>query len=275
MPSNHTKIYKGKNFIKKGLPPNQQKIITFDLDETLGAFGEMYILWTALKPTSTNSYIIFRELMTLYPECLRPGIIPILEYLSYKKQTGQCSYIFLYTNNQCSPIWVDLILNYFDEKLQTKHLFDKAVKAFKINDQIVEPLRTSHHKIYSDLIRCTMIPKQSELCFIDNTYHRKMENERVYYIQPKSYEHGLSSEEMMNRILNKWTVSPLPIGFEKELREMFSPPVKKNIRAHIDAIIVSQKIMYHLKEYFLLSTKKPKTKKISFGLGRFTRKQRG
>jgi hypothetical protein len=37
---------------------------------------------------------------------------------------------------------------------------------------------------------------------------------------------------------------------------------------------VSQKIMYHLKEYFLLSTKQPKTKKISWTLGRFTRKKR-
>jgi hypothetical protein len=39
-------------------------------------------------------------------------------------------------------------------------------------------------------------------------------------------------------------------------------------------LLVSQKIMYHLKEYFLLSTKQPKTKKISWTLGRFTRKKR-
>jgi len=266
-------IYKGKIFTKKGLDPGQQKIIIFDLDETLGAFGEMYILWQLLEPTPINSDIIFRELMKIYPEFLRPGIFPILEYLAYKKQTGQCSHIFLYTNNQCSPLWIDLILQYFDNQLQTSNLFDKAVKAFKINNEIIEPLRTSHQKIYSDLIRCTMIPKYSELCFIDNTYHRKMEHDRVYYIQPKSYQHGLSTEEIIDRVLKRWVVTPFPIGFEERLREMFSRDVKKNNYSRHEAITVSQKIMYHLKEYFLLSTKKPKTKKIVFGLGRFTRKR--
>lgn len=273
MSNKHTRIYKGKIFTKKGLESGDKKIITFDLDETLGAFGEMYILWQLLGPTPINSSSIFRELMKIYPEFLRPGIIPILEYLEYKKRIGQCSHIFLYTNNQCSPIWIDLILKYFDEELETINLFDKAVKAFKINNEIIEPLRTSHQKIYSDLIRCTMIPKQSELCFIDNTYHKKMEHDRVYYIQPKSYEHGLSAEEIVDRVVKKWTITQFPPGFEKGLREMFSTYVKKSKYSGDEAIIVSQKIMYHLKEYFLLSTKKPKTKKISFGLGRFTRKR--
>ena len=273
MPNKHIRIYKGKIFTKKSVTPCEQKIITFDLDETLGAFGEIYLLWQSLGPTPTNSANIFRELMKIYPEVLRPGIFPILEYLAYKKRTGQCSHIFLYTNNQCSPPWIDLILKYFDDQLQTSNLFDKAVKAFKINNEIIEQLRTSHQKIYSDLIRCTMIPKQSELCFIDNTYHRKMEHDRVYYIQPKSYEHGLSADEIVDRLVKKWTITPLPIGFEEELRNMFSTYVKKNNHSGDEAIIVSQKIMYHLKEYFLLSTKKPKTKKISFGLGRFTRKR--
>ena len=118
-----------------------------------------------------------------------------------------------------------------------------------------------------------MIPKQSELCFIDNTYHKKMEHDRVYYIQPKSYEHGLSAEEIVDRVVKKWTITPFPPGFEKGLREMFSTYVKKSKYSGDEAITVSQKIMYHLKEYFLLSMKKPKTKKISFGLGRFTRKR--
>jgi len=268
-----TKIHKGKSFTKtKYAPMRGQKVITFDLDETLGAFGELYLIWLALNPT-TNVQMVFRELLDLYPEFLRPGIFPILEYLLYKKKTGECSHIFLYTNNQCSPPWVDYILTYFDERLNTVNLFDKAVKAFKINNQIVEPLRTSHSKSYSDLIRCTLIPKNSELCFIDNTYHPKMDHDRVYYIKPKTYEHGLSSKEIIDRFLSKWTVTPLPVGFEQELRSFFAKN-EPNKSSQRDAILVSQKIMYHLKEYFLLSTKKPKTKKISFGLGRFTRKSK-
>lgn len=269
------KVYKGRIFTKMRMPKFQdphKKVIVLDLDETLGAFGELYVLWQSLEIDHiTDKQSIFRELLDTFPEFLRPGIFSILEYLLYKKQQG--SSIFLYTNNQCSPPWVDLILTYFDERLETSNLFDKAVKAFKINDQIIEPLRTGHSKIYSDLIRCTMLPRNSEMCFIDNTYHRKMVHDKVYYIQPKSYQHGLSGKEIVDRFMKKWTLTPLPMGFEENIRETFLRFVPNDSHSKADAIRVSQKIMYHLKEYFLLSTKKPKTKKISFGLGRFTRKK--
>jgi hypothetical protein len=275
-------IYKGKTFTKMKQVSSQgshisRKVIVFDLDETLGAFGEMFLLWSAIEPYMgfMDKKMVFHELLELYPEFLRPGVLSILEFLNYKKKAGLCSSIFLYTNNQCPKEWVDLILEYFEERLKAPGLFDKVVYAFKINNKIVEPLRTSHSKIYSDLIRCTLMPKNSELCFIDNTYHRKMDHDRVFYIQPKSYEHGLLPDDIINRFMRKWLIFPLPDQVEQSLRDWFS-----NIRGNKDgsvkeSLVVSQKIMYHLKEYFLLSTKMPKTKKISFGLGRFTRKKRG
>jgi len=276
-------IYKGKTFTKMkqqgsySSHNSSKKVIVFDLDETLGAFGEMFLMWSAIEPYMgfIDKKMIFRELLELYPEFLRPGVLSILEFLNYKKKAGVCSSIFLYTNNQCPKEWVDLILEYFEERLKCPDLFDKVVYAFKINNKIVEPLRTSHSKIYSDLIRCTLMPKNSELCFIDNTYHRKMDHDRVYYIQPKSYEHGLLPEEIITRFMRKWLIFPLPDEVEDSLREWFSHIRPNNGGSVQESLIVSQKIMYHLKEYFLLSTKMPKTKKISFGLGRFTRKKRG
>jgi hypothetical protein len=217
--------------------------------------------------------MIFRELLDLYPEFLRPGVLSILEFLIYKKKAGICSNIFLYTNNQCPKEWVDFILQYFEERLKCSGLFDKVVYAFKINNKIVETLRTSHSKIYSDLIRCTLMPKNSELCFIDNTYHKKMEHDRVYYIQPKSYEHGLSTDEIINRLMKKWLMFPLSTEVEYSLFDRFSNITVNKGGSLQESISVTQKIMYHLKEYFLLSTKIPKTKKISFGLGRFSRKK--
>lgn len=268
------KIFKGQAFIKTPQKAStSQKIIIFDLDETLGSFGDLYILWNTiypLIPLSIDSATVFRELLYIYPEFLRPGIIPILEFLNYKKLSGICSRVFLYTNNQCPPEWVHRILKFFDEKIP--NLFDQAIYAFKIGDQRIEPLRTRHSKTYSDLIRCTMMPRNSEMCFIDNSYHTKMVNERVYYIQPRSYEHGLSGEDIINRFLNKWTAFPLPIDCENKLRTncIFRKPTYFDS----SAAVVSQKIMYHLKEYFLLSTKVAKTKKIVWHLGRFTRKKR-
>jgi hypothetical protein len=94
-----------------------------------------------------------------------------------------------------------------------------------------------------------------------------MVNDRVYYIQPRSYEHGLTKQEILNRMRTKWVLFPLPESIE------FSDIVGSR-KITRDSIIVSQKIMYYLKEYFLLSTKVMKTKKFGWKLGKFTRKKR-
>lgn len=262
-------IHKGQGFVKT-IGKTSQKNIVFDLDETLGSFSDLYKIWIVLFPmiplaSNIDTITVFKELIQIFPEFLRPGIIPILEYLSYKKRVGLCSNVFLYTNNQCPPEWVYLILKYFDEEIP--NLFDKIICAFKIGDQRFELLRTTHSKTYNDLIRCTLLPKNSEFCFIDNSYHSKMVNDRVYYIQPRSYEHGLTKQEILNRILTKWVLFPLPESIE------FSDIIGSR-KITRDSIIVSQKIMYYLKEYFLLSTKVMKTKKFGWKLGKFTRKKR-
>ena len=272
-------IFKGSSFIKNSSKP-PAKIITFDLDETLGDFGDLCFIWHMIEshiPTFMTKIEAFQKLVELFPECIRPGIPSILEYLYQKKRAGLCSHVFLYTNNQRSREWVELVLEYFE--LKTPGLFDQAICAFKIQDQRIEPMRTTHSKTYSDLIRCTLLPKNAQICFVDNTYHPKMVHERVYYIQPRSYEHGLSREEIVRRI-SKWSIFPIPM----------TDPLDRIIDAFLDrkgienrlwkssptrnSLAVSQKIMYHLKEYFLLSTKQPKTKKIVWTLGRFTRKKR-
>jgi len=269
-------VYKGSSFAKNSSKP-PAKIITFDLDETLGDFGDLCFLWHMIEPyipTFMTKIEVFQKLMELFPECIRPGIPSILEYLYQKKKSGLCSHVFLYTNNQRSREWVELILEYFE--LNTPGLFDQAICAFKIQDQRIEPMRTTHSKTYSDLIRCTLLPKNAQICFVDNTYHPKMVNERVYYIQPRSYQHGLSREEIVRRIskLSEYISNP----FDEILRLFLD---RKHIENRLwkpsptrNSLAVSQKIMYYLKEYFLLSTKQPKTKKISWTLGRFTRKKR-
>jgi hypothetical protein len=272
-------VFKGSSFTKNSSKP-PAKIITFDLDETLGDFGDLCFIWHMIEshiPTFMTKIEAFQKLVELFPECIRPGIPSILEYLYQKKRAGLCSHVFLYTNNQRSREWVELVLEYFE--LKTPGLFDQAICAFKIQDQRIEPMRTTHSKTYSDLIRCTLLPKNAQICFVDNTYHPKMVHERVYYIQPRSYEHGLSREEIVRRI-SKWSIFPIPM----------TDPLDRIIDAFLDrkgienrlwkssptrnSLAVSQKIMYHLKEYFLLSTKQPKTKKIVWTLGRFTRKKR-
>ena len=248
MKEKYIKIFKGSPKSGKG------KTIAFDLDETLGSFGDLYLLWvgieTYIQSEDIDPDILFRELLDLYPEFLRHGIISILEYLLHKKRMGECSHVVLYTNNQCKEGWIDHILKYLGDKLG-EPIFDKTVCAFKINKKITNQLRTSNNKSYADLI-----------------YYEDMVHDRVYYIQPRSYQHSLSTDEIIDRFISKWGLFSIPSNFESTLYEWFlmNNAVQNgdmNENNILIDITVSQKIMYYLKEYFLLATRSPKTKKIA------------
>ena len=279
---NDITIYKG-SFVKKKSHINP-KVITFDLDETLGSFGELYVLWKGVSTLfpSHRQDVLFEKILDLYPEFLRTGILNILSYLYTKKISGECAKVFLYTNNQCygsyNSKWVSYIISYIHKKIcsQKMVLFDKIICAFKINNQIIEPLRTTHNKTYNDFIRCTLLPRTAEICFIDNTYFSKMATNRVYYIQPRSYSHILSHDDIAGRFMKNYSSFGLPYNSYQNIYDWFS---NNNLGSQIfekrkEDVAVSKKIMYHLKEFFLMSTKSKRTKKISLRLGNFTRKVR-
>ena len=63
------------------------KIVVFDMDETLGYFIELGMFWDALsgfiKKENLNILInqkLFNSVLDLFPEFLRPNIINILDY---------------------------------------------------------------------------------------------------------------------------------------------------------------------------------------------------
>lgn len=276
----YIKIYKGKLFAKANdnIQNRPSKVIVLDLDETIGSFNELFILWKWILSKEyvfeNGEQMFFNDLLDLYPEFLRYGILNILEYLYYKKSIDDCSKIYLYTNNQCSPNakWINIIIKYLEFRLGINDLFDQMICSFKIDNRIVELKRTTQQKTYSDLIKCTLLPKTTEICFIDNSYYQKMMNDRVYYIQPKSYFHSLNVGEIIDRFI----CSQLFVkGTSIELYDWFSKHhTNKNRDAEKDDIIVSQKLMYHLKDFFILTTKKQKTRKVAMNIGRFTRKRR-
>jgi hypothetical protein len=268
------------------------KVVVFDLDETIGSFGELMNIWNSLeKLKEINSWPIefnqelFNRFLDLYPECLRHGILVIFEYLLYKKKSGECHKIFIYTNNKGSPNWPSKIRNYIDYKLNTVGLIDQIINAFKINNVIIEPMRTNIKKTYTDFIRCSILPKNTEICFIDNTYYSKMVQDKIYYIQPKSYNHKLLRSVIRSRLFespfffqiiqSNLSNKPASIDYINEffLREYPNDYTHQNtIETPID-IIISQKIMYHIKEFFYLTTRHIKTKKIKTIYGSFTRKK--
>ena len=284
----HIIIYKSPYYDKKR-KQKHGKVIVFDLDETLGDFNDLELLWNGIQMYThqMSDFELFKKLLDLYPEFLRYGIISILEYLYQKKKSKLCKAIYIYTNNQSPPKWIKMVTNYFNYKLNLKtneNLFDKTVHAFKINNKKIEPRRTTHKKTIGDLINCTLIPENTEICFVDNTNFESMKTEKVYYIQPMSYYHHLSNFELTNRFIHsnlakeklksKHNIETFKnyIFSRRKNNDYFLNDIENNYLLKTN-ILVSQKIMYHVKEFFYFSERKEKTKKNKKLMNRMTRKK--
>lgn len=240
------------------------KIIIFDLDETLGYFVELGMFWDCLiKITGRREFTQeeFNDILELYPEFIRPNIENILNYLKKKKQTRSCNKIMIYTNNQGPSKWADHILSYFETKTKYK-LFDQTIRAFKINGKQIELNRTSHDKSFKDLVRCTQIPNNAQICFLDDIYHPEMVNDNVYYINLKPYTHDLPFDDLVGRFV-KSKVGQTIIGESNtidvtnkllsELRKIaFKYVEKTREETEIDQIL-GKEIMSHLKIFFAQS----------------------
>ena len=180
------------------------KIVVFDLDETLGYFTEFGIFWDSLiyylksknKPLMTQK--TFDDILDLFPEFLRPNIINILNYLKNKKKTYCCNKMMIYTNNNGPKEWSYHIIDYFSKKINYK-LFDQLISAFKINGKVVEVCRTTHNKTYNDFIKCTKIPVNAEICFLDDTFYPEMTNDNIYYINVKPYYYDIKFQDMLEK----------------------------------------------------------------------------
>jgi hypothetical protein len=280
-------IYKGEYFLKSKRS-RAKKVVVFDLDETLGSFVDLEILWRLINQYKEHIAIDFNELLDLYPEFIRYGIISILEYLKSKKKNGECHKLYVYTNNRSEKSWTQSIVNYFNRKLSKRNdLFDQIIYAFKINNIRVEPGRTTNKKTHDDFIRCTLLPKTTTICFIDDVNFKDMQKERIYYIKPMAYKHHLSSNEIINRfIYSKFGELLLrtdsikyafKINYIERVMKSGAYHTTNQVANNIleNDIIVSQKIMYHIREYFVLTNKKSKTckRKYTYNNFKFTRKR--
>jgi hypothetical protein len=264
------------------LSGNKSKVVVLDVDETIGYFVQLGLFCDALTRFAWNNdvnmqYVHFNTLMDAFPEFLRPHILELLQFLKLKKSAKECAGVLVYTNN-CGPrIWVEHITRYVESKLG-EPLFDQIVAAFKVNGQIIEVGRTTNDKTYDDLLRCTKLPSNVEVCFLDDQLHAKMEHARVYYINVKPYVHHLSAETMLNRFLQtpalRSTMSSFHPNSNSNLAEFRAQilhfmhrfgtthALKNPLEQEVDAII-SKKIMEHLKTFFLRKIKSIKKTAMS------------
>lgn len=166
----------------------KKQVIVFDLDETLGCFVELGAFCDTIEKYNRKklNFEEFYKIMELYPEFLRPNILKILNYLKEKKEEGNIYKVFVYTNNQGPKEWAQRIIMYLERKLNYK-LFSKIIAAYKVNGKIIEHTRTTHDKTINDFIRSTNLSSNTEICFIDDLYHTKMDADNVYYIHVDPY----------------------------------------------------------------------------------------
>lgn len=246
------------------------KIVVFDLDETLGYFMELGMFWDALKAYIKHKLIkqpidqkLFNNVLDLYPEFLRPNIINILNYLKKKKEKNHCDKLMIYTNNQGPVEWANYIMKYFEEKINYK-IFDQIIAAFKVQGKRVELCRTTHMKTHADLIKCTKLPENTQICFLDDVYYPDMSNEKIYYINVKPYIHDLEFNEMINRLINSDILEGAGTDptYCREFFLMFLKRynyiyVGKNAETQNVDKIVSKKILQHLHLFFKMKPIEP------------------
>ena len=244
------------------------KIVVFDLDETLGYFTELGIFWDCLKKylkSENNATILsqtdFNDILDLFPEFLRPNIINILTYLKKKKDTKCCHKMMIYTNNTGFLEWANHIIAYFESKIKYK-LIDQLIAAFKINGKQIEMCRTTYEKTHKDLIKCTKIPQNAEICFLDDTFYSEMVNENIYYINVKPYYYDLKFGEMINKFKNSDCGKRIvkdDANFEKfmnnELKNYNYKYLDKNLQEYEIDKVLGKQIMTHLQEFFNKSMK--------------------
>lgn len=245
------------------------KIVVFDLDETLGYFTQYGIFWDSLtnyikiKNKSQLTQSDFDDILELFQEFLRPNIVNILTYLKNKKKTNSCHKMMIYTNNTGPREWAHHIISYFEKKINFK-LVDQIIAAFKINGKRVEICRTTQNKTHRDLIKCTKIPPDAEICFMDDSFYPEMANDNIYYINVKPYYYDLRFEEMLDRF-SKSEIGTKIVGtdnieeFNNVMMEHINlfkyTVVEKDKKEYEVDKVLGKHIITHLQTFFNRSTK--------------------
>ena len=144
-------------------------MFVWDADETLGSFGsldEINIMMEKYLNRELTQKEIF-ILLDIFPEILRPNIIKVLNGLKRQKNKKGTK-IIIYTNNNGPNKWIDTMKIYIENKTG-KGLFDKVIRAYKINGKQIEQNRTTDAKTYDDLKKCMGVENKECLFYRRST----------------------------------------------------------------------------------------------------------
>jgi hypothetical protein len=134
-------------------------------------------------------------------------------------------------------------------------LFDQVIGAYKVNGKQVELGRTTNAKTHSDLLKCTLIPETTDICFLDDVYHPGMSHDKVYYINIKAYEHDLPFATIIDRFISSGllnsddptSMKEYIITFMNRYRHVYVDKMPGELA--VDKAL-SKKILHHLQVFF-------------------------
>jgi hypothetical protein len=233
-------------------------LLVFDLDETIGYFSQLKIIWNIIIKIKDsfdeclNEQHIFNAILNDLNELLRPNIINILKYLTYNKNNN--FEIIMFTNNQGGKNWISLINNYLESNVNKK-IFDKIIYPNKIKTDVIEDIRKKNHKNYDDLIKCSGSEKNTKVCFIDDKTHLQMINENVHFIKIDPYVKKIQWAILIERINNLKIINYNLEPFLNILE--YKIPLKYNNYVYTNDNIFD-KIIYFLKKNIINKTFKKK-----------------
>ena len=185
-------------------------MFVWDADETLGSFGsldEINIMmekYLNMKVELTQKEIFI--LLDIFPEILRPNIIKVLSGLKRQKNKKGTK-IIIYTNNNGPNKWIDTMKTYIENKAG-KGLFDKVIRAYKINGKQIEQNRTTDAKTYDDLKKCMGVEEIRNVCFIDDQAHDLFYDDHVDGLHIPPYFKTFTKEEVSERLLTSNFLKP-------------------------------------------------------------------
>lgn len=174
------------------------KYVVFDLDETLGFFTELSVIWGCLQTTyKVSGQKAFDNLCHLFEkEYFRPGIFSVMNYLYSKRDEVR---VVLYTNNTGSIQWLNHIITFLEKRSKAPGLFYKIVPGFRSG--LTGPYdRKTFEKTYIEIVRCASIPKNAKIIFFDDISHPKMLHKNVTYIHVKPYSHPMRSTSIIDKL---------------------------------------------------------------------------
>jgi hypothetical protein len=216
------------------------KAIIFDLDDTIGHFEQFSIFKYGLDDIiqSKVKRDFYIKLLDLYPKIFRPGIINLLKYLKNVKKRDKCLKIIIYTNNNGPRSWTLLIKDYLESKINY-NIFDKVITKYDTSSVI--NCRTTSQKTHSDLIKCSNLPKQTQILFLDDQYHEMMSHKNIEYLKLAGYNFHILPKKMIKTFLKSKIGKIIPKNEHKKFTEYMLNVLNSEKDFKISKTIISKK----------------------------------